>query len=69
MNSNALYTAGETANRLGIKPSRVRQLAAAMHLGRKLGRDWLFTDNDIEQLRQRNQQVGRPKQERRIAND
>lgn len=58
-----LYSTAEVAGRLGISPARVRQLARAAHatgqgIGRRLGRDWLFTDADVTALERRNTQRG-----------
>jgi hypothetical protein len=39
----------ELAERLGVTPGRVRQIALSLGLSRK-GRDWLFTAEDIEKI-------------------
>ena len=54
------HTTTTVATRLGIQPSRVRQLAAALQIGQRIGRDWLFSDDDIARLEQRNTKRGRP---------
>ncbi len=61
MPSTTLYTAREAAGRLDIASSRVRQLAPVLGVGRKVGSYWIFTDADIEQMRLRNTQQGRPR--------
>ena len=53
------YTTTEAAERLGLKSTgRVRQLAADLGVGEKWGRDWTFTERDIEKMRQRNTAPG-----------
>jgi hypothetical protein len=57
-----LYTTKQAAGLLALHEGHIRRLAIALDIGTKYGqRQRLFTDEDIEQLRQRNQQVGRPK--------
>jgi hypothetical protein len=63
MSSHIFHTTNETAQRLGIKPSRVRQLAAAMQVGRKVGRDWLFSDADIAVMQTRETVRGRKRKQ------
>ena len=48
-----LSTTRQVAERLGISVPRVKQLATELHVGTKLGRDWLFTDAEIETMRRR----------------
>jgi hypothetical protein len=59
----ALYTAKQAADELGVKPVTVRWLASELQIGTKLGRDWLFTADDLDAFRNRNTTPGRPKQE------
>lgn len=60
-----LYTTKQAAEQLALHEGHIRRLAIALGIGTKYGdRQRLFTDDDIEQLRQRNTQVGRPKQEK-----
>lgn len=48
------YTAPEVAARLGLSTSRVRELAAARGVGRRVGaRVLLFSAADVEALRER----------------
>lgn len=49
--SDPLYTAAQAAALLERSPITVRQLARTHHIGRKLGRDWVFTEADIARLR------------------
>jgi hypothetical protein len=53
MATDTLYTTAEVAEDLGISMARLRLIAARYGIGKKVGRDWLFTDADLEQLRQR----------------
>ena len=63
------YTTKEAAERLGLKSTgRVRQLADTLGVGEKWGRDWTFTDRDIEKMRQRNTARG-PKPRKDQAGD
>jgi hypothetical protein len=48
-----LYTSDEAAAELGITRRRVLQLAESRNVGRKLGRDWVFTNSDIDAMRVR----------------
>ena len=47
------------AERLGLSEDRVRKLAASRGLGRKWGRDYFFTESDLEAMKIR--KPGRPK--------
>ena len=47
------YTTREVADDLGINVSRVRVLADQLGIGRKIGRDWVFSAADLEALRRR----------------
>ena len=53
------WTTTEAAAELGIDESRVRRIASDRGLGYKLGRDWRFTDGDVEAMRSR--VPGRPR--------
>ena len=59
MTSPTLYTTQQAADTLGLTTGRVRQLARALGIGRKVGRDHLFTEQDIERLQQRKTTPGR----------
>jgi len=54
-NGSRLFTVSQVAKLLGIDGSRVRRLAEGRGIGRKLGMQWVFTENDIEDLRERPQ--------------
>lgn len=60
------YTAKEAGDKLGISESRVRALARALQLGLKINpRLWMFTEADIETMRQRDTTRGpKPKEGR-----
>lgn len=53
-----MLTSNEVAQRLGVNPSRVRQLAAELGIGTKIGRDWMFTDDDVTTLAARKTKPG-----------
>ena len=59
------YTTSEAAAALVLKPSRVRQLAKALKIGQtrqeQRGPVRTFSAADIDVLRLRNTQVGRPR--------
>lgn len=52
-------TSREVADRLGVSPRRVTALAKSRTVGRQVGRDWLFSENDIAALQDR--RPGRPR--------
>ena len=58
------YTAPQVATQLHLSEDRVRRLAVRLGIGRKHGRDWLFSAADVAVLRARNTQRGRPTIER-----
>ena len=47
-----LYTADEVAENLGLTARTVRNRAAKNKIGQKFGRDWVFTQSDIEKLKE-----------------
>lgn len=49
--SDQLVTATEAAEMLGVSSMRVRQLAQAGSIGRKIGCQWLFTVDEINRFR------------------
>lgn len=57
-------TTTQVAARLNLSPSRVRRLAVARNVGTKHGRDWLYTEADVEALRVR--VLGRPPQHKAV---
>lgn len=58
--SDALsLTSGEVAERLGISRRRVTELAKSRGVGTQVGRDWLFSENDVAAMRDR--KPGRPR--------
>ena len=54
-----LMSSGEVASKLGLDDSQVRRLAASLGVGFKVGRNWLFTTEDVKVLRRRPSR-GRP---------
>jgi hypothetical protein len=60
MNDERLYTTEQARQALGITDARIRQIAIASNgeIGRKWGRDWMFTDADLDRMRQRNTSPG-----------
>ena len=59
MTGAPLFNAADAARTLGITSARVRALAVSRKVGTKVGRDWIFTLQDIEAMRER--KPGRPK--------
>ena len=59
MEGETIYmTSQEAADRLQVTQGRVRQLARAGELkGQRIGRDWLFRPEDVEDYDRRNPQV------------
>lgn len=51
-------TTNQIAQRLGLNPSRIRQLAAELGVGTKIGRDWMFTADDLATLETRKRTPG-----------
>lgn len=54
-----LLTSTQVAAELGVNDSRIRQLARQKQIGQKLGRDWVFTPEEVEKLRTRKTTPGR----------
>lgn len=46
-------TTQQAADALGISASRVRQLAAQIAVGSKIGNVWVFSNRDLQRLRAR----------------
>lgn len=54
-----LFSTTQVADILGVKQARVRQLILARRLpARKIGRDWVIREKDLEFVRVR--KIGRP---------
>ena len=67
MKDERLYTTEEARQALRLdSTARVRQIAIDSKgtIGRKWGRDWMFTEADIERMRQRDTQRGPKPKER-----
>ena len=54
-----LLTTTQAAAELSVTDSRIRQLAKAMKIGTRVGRDWVFKPSEIERLRGRKTTPGR----------
>jgi Helix-turn-helix domain len=59
MTSPTLHTTAQAAALLGLDASSVRRLARKLKLGQRLGRDWFFTQADLDRMRKR-PSVGNP---------
>lgn len=60
-NEVRIYTAVEAAAVLGINPITLRTRARTQKIGERNGRDWVFTQADLEKLRPPPRR-GRPRQ-------
>jgi hypothetical protein len=45
-----IYTAQEAAEILELTDGRVRQVCRWNQIGKKMGRDWILSENDLEKL-------------------
>jgi len=54
------FTTAEAAERLGLSRVRIVQLCNDGRFGRKLGRDWIITEDEIEAFEQLDRGPGRP---------
>lgn len=55
----------DVARELEVTERRVQALASSRHVGRKVGRDWRFSDRDIDAMRER--KAGRPRKSTPLA--
>ena len=55
-----LYSTADVARRLRLSDAHVRRLAARLGIGVVIGKQRVFSEADIDRLRARNTQVGRP---------
>lgn len=53
-------TTAEAATRLNLSEVRVRQLCVAGRLGKKMGRDWLISEEELAEFSEIPRPVGRP---------
>ena len=53
-------TTDEAAERLGLSAVRIRQLANDGRIGTKIGRDWLFTAEELDAFATQERGPGRP---------
>lgn len=51
MLTEKLYNAKEAAEVLSLTDGRIRQICRWNNIGTKIGRDWLLTAKDLENLR------------------
>ena len=61
--STGSMTAKEAGDILGLSPDSFRVYARKYQVGEKRGRDWFFSDADLEIIRSRMGRVGRPRKE------
>ncbi len=54
-----MLTTAQVAQRLAITPRQVGHLAKQHGVGVKVGRDWIFTEQEVQRLSSR-PKVGRP---------
>ncbi len=47
------YTTAQAAAVLGLDTSSIRRLARKLKLGQRLGRDWFFSQSDLDRMRSR----------------
>lgn len=53
------YTSAEMAQKIGKAAVTVRVLAAKDGIGKKIGRDWVFTDEDVTRFKAL--RIGKPR--------
>jgi hypothetical protein len=53
-----LYSTQDAAKELGISVPRVKQIREAMDVGQMVARTLVFTDADLDRMRQRNTSPG-----------
>ncbi len=51
----------EIAEELGLSIRRVQQARETLGLGQKIGKTWIYTDEEMEKIRERIGKRGRPK--------
>ena len=54
-----MLTTAQVAQRLNVTPRQVGHLAKQHSIGTKIGRDWIFTEQEVQRLTSR-PKVGRP---------
>jgi excisionase family DNA binding protein len=54
-------TAEEAAEELGLTPQRVREFCQQGRLGRRVGRQWVITREELERFKQTPRPPGRPR--------
>jgi hypothetical protein len=58
-----LYTSAEVAKETRREPRTIRSLAERHQIGRKIGRDWVFTPAELERFREVDPRGGKPRQD------
>ncbi len=56
-----IYTSKEAAQELGLAMNSMRKYAVNYQVGMKKGRDWLFTDKDLKEIKKHIGKRGRPR--------
>lgn len=56
--SPRLYSATQVAKELGVIDRRVRQLAHELGIGRRVSHGFIFTEDEVEQMRNRKTRPG-----------
>lgn len=65
MKSMKFHTAREAGDLLSLSHNSLRVYARKYRVGEKRGRDWFFSDADLELIRFRMGKIGRPKKEKK----
>ena len=61
------YTSSDVADQLGVSINLVRTLSRDRNVGTRLGRDWLYSEADVESMRKRRPR-GRPRKMQEAKN-
>lgn len=56
-----LYSTTQAATALELSAARIRVIAERQGIGTKTSAGWIFTEDDLQKLRNRNRQGGRPR--------
>ena len=58
-----ILTVAQAAQELAITENTVRQYCQAGRLGRKFGRQWIITRQELDQFKEQRRPPGRPRKE------
>jgi hypothetical protein len=58
---DGLRSTKEAAEELGMHEGAVRKLRKKIDVGKKIGRDWFFSEDDLQVMQQRPMVSGRPR--------